>query len=493
MITRRPILLLRMSIAVAVAVGSFAILTAAGCNRSRSETRTRLAAGDGVWFEDGSADGAGETETALAHGGFASVFLPYAAFSRDGERWTSKTAAPPAHAFARLPVTLVLTPSEDASSALATPRGATALADALGLAARAALRDGPRFGPVRGIHLDLPFQAAQAEAYGGVLRDVRAKLPKETLLTWSLRFVPAETEREAMRALADAADGAAAFVFGDTASADPVVTDQLDRPWVAVYSPMARGRWTSGEAPERRLPEAMLARLTNDPRVEFAHDLSHNEEAASAFLLTPHESFTASGYAFRPNDRVVFRQPSLSDMVYRFGADLAGRRFVRGRLVMLSGRTEADRIFTLAALNDILLGHSLNTDLKVSVEPRRSAISVSAENPTPHASLVSRTSNWVEVDVPQGGITDVRAGGFDRFEVFGPDGGAVTLGRATRLRFFETLIGPWEKIEAARIALRRPPARGCCAHRIHVLSSAGAEVSREGDVSPAGSTPAATK
>jgi hypothetical protein len=76
---------------------------------------------------------------------------------------------------------------------------------------------------------------------------------------------------------------------------------------------------------------------------------------------------------------------------------------------------------------------------------------------------------------------DVKAGGFDRFEVFGVNGEAVTLGLATRIRFFETLVGPWEKIQPAQITLRRAPGRGCCAHRIHVLSSAGAEVSREGD------------
>jgi hypothetical protein len=93
----------------------------------------------------------------------------------------------------------------------------------------------------------------------------------------------------------------------------------------------------------------------------------------------------------------------------------------------------------------------------------------------------------VEIDLPGGGIADVRAGGFDRFEVFGPDGAAVSLGRATRVRFFETLVGPLEKIEPARIVVRRPPAKDCCAHRVHVLSSAGAEVSREGD---AGTTPA---
>jgi len=475
-------------LAIAAGVAAF---SAAGCHSSRSGVPTRLAAGDAVWFEDGTADGAGTTEAGVAHGGFGSVFLTHTILTPDGERWIPKEIAPPAHPFSKLAVTLVITAGEDARAALADPRKATALSDAVWLAAKAALRDGPRFGPLRGIHVDVPFASANAEAYGTLLNGLRTKLPKSLLLTWSLHFSPAETEHEALRKLADGADGIVSFVFGDEATADPAATDQLDRPWLAVYRPAARGRWLAGGSPDRRLPESVLAHLTNDPRVEFAHDLSLKEESASAFLLTPHEPLSAGGVAFHANDQVQFRQPSLSDMVYRFGADLNGRRFVRGRVVAVSGRTEADRIFTVAALNDILLGHPLNSDLRITIEPGRSAITVSAENPTPHASMVSRTSNWVEVDVPQGGISDVRAGGFDRFEVFGPDGGAVTLGRATRLRFFETLVGPFEKIEAARIVVRRPPAKGCCAHRIHVLSSAGAEVTREGDDTPAAAAPSA--
>ncbi len=463
---------------IAAAAGS---LWVAGCHSSQSGTKTRLSAGDAVWFEDGTANGGGAEEATLSHGGFGSVFIPHTALSPEGDRWIPREIAPPAHPFSKVAVTLVISAGEEARSVFADPRKAAALTDAAGLGMKAALRDGARFGPLRGIHVDVPFSAANAEAYGAFLLGLRSKLPKNYLLTWSLHFIPSETERDALRKLADGADGIVAFVFGDEAAADPAATDGLERPWLAAYRPAARGRWIAGGSPDRRLPESVLAQLTNDPRVEFAHDLSLKEESASAFLLTPHEPLSAGGFSFRPNDRVQFRQPSLSDMVYRFGADLAGRRFVKGRVVSVSGRTEADRIFTVAALNDILLGHPLNTDLRIAIDPGRSAITLSAENPTPHASMVSRTSNWVEVDVPQGGISDVRAGGFDRFEVFGPDGGAVTLGRATRLRFFETLVGPWEKIEPARIVVRRPPAKGCCTHRIHVLSSAGAEVSREGD------------
>lgn len=454
----------------------------AGCSRAKSADTARLPAADGVWFEEGVIEGSPETETALLRGGFGSVFLPVVALLRDGSHWTAKEASPPARPFEKVPVTLIVSAGEDAQAALADPAGVSSLDDAVWLACKAALRGGGgRFGRLRGIHLDVPFSAREAVAYAALLQRLRSKLPRETLLTYSLRFPPSEEERPGLRKIAETTDGALAFVFGDGSTADPVTTDQLEAPWLATYAPAARGRWTPAGGVERAVPERVLARLTDDPRAEFAHDLTLKEESASAFVVTAHEPVSVDDFRLRKEDRVRFRQPSLSDMAYRLGADLAGRRHVRGRVVLLSGRTEAERVFTLAALDDILLGHPLSADLRISIEAGRDAVTIGAENPTPHASLISRTSNWVEIDLPGGGIADVRPGGFDRFEVFGPDGAAVSLGRATRVRFFETLVGPLEKIEPARIVVRRPPAKNCCAHRVHVLSSAGAEVSREGD------------
>ena len=484
--TRRPSGALACAWGLAVA----GLLGAAACKPSASSAPARLPAGDAIWFEDGVATAADETEALATRGGCASVFLPAARLAAEGAHWTHHEAQPPAQPFQKLPVSLVVSVEGEPSAALASPAAVGPFSDAVALAVQAAVRIGPRFGRVRGVHLDIPFAAAQSEAYAAVIRNVRSKLSKDMLLTWSLRFTPGEAEREKVRAVADAADGAVAFIFGESTGADPVATDQLERPWLAAFVPAARGRAGEGDS-SRRLPESVLAQLTNDPRVEFAHDLSLKEESASGFLLTPHEEISVGPYSFRPGERIFFRQPSLSDMVYRFGADLAGRRFVRGRTVVLSGRSEAERIFTLAALDEIILGHPLNADLRVTVAPSKAAVEISAENPTPNASIVSRTSNWVEVDLPMGGITDVRAGGFDRFEVFGPNGEPVTLGLATRVRFFETLISPGEKIAPARILVRRPPPKDCCSHRIHVLSSAGAELTREGDAAttPAPGTP----
>ncbi|MDQ2870047.1 MAG: hypothetical protein M3S32_04850 [Acidobacteriota bacterium] len=456
------------------------VLLAAGCARRSSQNAARLPAGDAVWLRDGSAEPGNGVETGMSHAGFASVFLPAATLTRAGGLWTATAADRPPEPFQKLPVTLVFSVTRDSPAVLADPAGATALADAIWIAAKPVLQDAAVYGRVRGIHLDVPFAASETAAWAKAVEGFRARLPRAMLLTWTLPFSPAEPEKEAFQKIIAATDGAIAIVFGEGSASDPAAADQLGTPWLAGYSPSARGRSTPAGKAERLLPESVFARLTDDPGVEFSHDLSLKEDSASSFLLTPHRPVAAGDVRFAPGERIVFRQPSVSDLVYRLGADLAGRRSVRGRVVIVTGRAEADRIFTLAALNDILLGRPLGADLRVTLEPGRGGVGVTAENPTPNASVVSRTSNWVEVDVPSGGISDVRAGGFDRFEVFGPDGQAVTLGRATRVRFFETLVGPGEKIAPARIVLRKPPPKDCCAHRIHVISSAGPEVAREG-------------
>jgi hypothetical protein len=69
----------------------------------------------------------------------------------------------------------------------------------------------------------------------------------------------------------------------------------------------------------------------------------------------------------------------------------------------------------------------------------------------------------------------VRPGGFDRYEVFGSNGRPVSLGRAARLRFYETLIGPSERIEPAAILVPRGAPPGCCRFRLHLLAATGTE------------------
>ncbi|MEP6769829.1 MAG: hypothetical protein ABJC61_14245 [Acidobacteriota bacterium] len=464
----------------ALLAAALLLLLAPGCARRASQNAARLPAGDAVWLRDGSAEPGNGIETGMARAGFASVFLPAAAVTHAGGLWTATPAERPPEPFQKLPVTLVLSVSRGSPAPLADPAGATALADALWIAAKSPLENAAKYGRVRGIHLDVSFAASESLSWAKAVEGFRARLPRAMLLTWTLPFSPDEPQKEAFQKIAAATDGAIAVIFGEGSTSDPAAADQLGVPWLAGYSPSARGRSTPAGQAERALPESVFARLTDDPGVEFSHDLSLKEDSASSFLLTPHRPVAAGDLRFAAGERVVFRQPAVSDLVYHLGADLAGRRSVKGRVVIVNGRAEADRIFTVAALNDILLGRPLGADLRVTLEPGRGGVEVAAENPTPNASVVSRTSNWVEVDFPSGGISDVRAGGFDRFEVFGPDGQAVTLGRATRVRFFETLVGPGEKIAPARVVLRKPPPKDCCAHRIHLISSAGPEVAREG-------------
>ncbi len=460
---------------------SAVVFAGAGCHRGASSGRARQTPGDAIWLRDGSTDPADAVEAAVSRAGFTSVFIPAATLTRGGGLWTAAAAQRPREPFRKLPVTLVLSAGAEAQAALAAPGGDQMLGDALSMAAKRALEDAAIFGRVRGFHLDVPFAASSALAWAKAVEGFRARLPPAMLLTWTLPFSPAERDFAALKKIASATDGAVAVVFGEGPAVDPSAADQLGIPWLAGYSPSARGRSTPAGGVERLLPESVLARLIDHPAVEFSHDLSLKEDSTSSFLLTPHKALAVGEARFAPGERVVFRQPSVPDLVYRLGADLAGRRSVRGRVVILSGGGEADRIFTLAALHEILLGRPLGIDLRVGVETARGSVTVTAENPTPNASVISRQSNWVEIDFPSGGIADVGVGGFDRFEVFGRDGRAVTLGRATRVRFFETLIGPGEKITPARILLRRPPPKDCCTHRIHVISSAGPEVAREGD------------
>jgi hypothetical protein len=145
--------------------------------------------------------------------------------------------------------------------------------------------------------------------------------------------------------------------------------------------------------------------------------------------------------------------------------------------VALDGASDADRIFSLAALTDVLTGGALVPDLRTTVARERRGVVLAAENGSGHASEISRSTNWIDVDLPAGGIRDVEPGGFDRYEVFDAQGRPVSLGRATRVRFYETLLAPFEKIAPARILLRRAPSSDCCRVRRHLLAASGPELS----------------
>jgi hypothetical protein len=456
----------------------------AACARQKSVSSRRLPVGDGVWFEEGLAATESEIESTLVRAGISWVFYPVSRLGHEGEGWVASALPVPPRAFVHLPVFLVVTGEDSARGAFKSGPGAlAALANALWLSVKGAVKDGSRYGAIGGVHLDLPFSADEAASYATVISDLRTKLPSTMLLSASLRFAPTSEQVETVNAVTAACDGLVAFVAGEGAAAEPIATDALEKTWWAGFDPAARGIWFSAVGQNRGpLPERALARLTDDPRVKFLQDLTLKDTSDSSFTLVPREDISVAGFSFAKGDRLAFRQPILSEVVYHLGADVAGRRFARGRVLVLPGRSESERIFTLAAFADVLIGRPAAVFLHVAVEGGQGFVKVEAENASPHASVISGTANWVEVEIPGGGIREVQTGGFDRFEVYGPDRNPVSLGRATLVRFYETLLDAHEKIEPARIVLKGPPPRDCCSVHFHVLSASGQEVTSEAPV-----------
>ena len=52
----------------------------------------------------------------------------------------------------------------------------------------------------------------------------------------------------------------------------------------------------------------------------------------------------------------------------------------------------------------------------------------------------------------------------------------VTMGLATTVRFYETLIEPFEKIQPAHILVSLPLSKDCCQTRHHFIAASGLEV-----------------
>ncbi len=461
-------------------------VAASSCFRGRTLSKARAAApaGNGIWFANGLAglEPENEAEAALSRGGFSWVLLPAARIERRDGRWFIVKLKPPPRPFARLPVWLVIEGGPDAALALSSNKAAVrrSLEDALAVAGRTVIGDGTLFGSVKGVHLDLPFTVETTPAYGELIQKVRRRLPPELFLSVSLRIDPPAGEKKKLWPLAPAADGLIAMIFGEHDRASPASADLLGKPWWAGYEPSSEGRWISGRGEDRgAIPESFLTRLADDPRVDFHHDVEIGGVGGLGYIFHCLRPFAVESRHFAAGDEIVFRQPSIADMVRQLETDVAGRRFARGRVVRLAGASESERLFTLAALNDILSGHPLLPSLRVSVEPGKNSVSVSAENLSPLPTLLSRTSNWIEVDLTRPGVRDVHPGGFDRYEVYAASGRRVSLGRATRVRFYETLIGPSKKIEPALILMRRGAPPGCCRVRFHLLDASGDEVASD--------------
>lgn len=462
-------------------------IAASACARQKTVVARRLPPGDGVYLSGGLGPDSSEAERLLGKGAFGHVFLPAVDLAAGGE-WKAEERPAPAQPVAGLPVVLVVAAGEGFDAALRAP-GPDALAARVGDALSRALVHRAAFGAVEGVALDLPFSESRAEAFGALVKRLRTGLPPELFLLASLRFTPGEKKREDFSRWLSGADGYLVALFGETAAADAAVVDTLGKPWWALYAPSARGEGTDVSGSRRLLNEGVLSALTDDARVSLTHDLELSESDTSRFVFHVSAPLEVGGMRFGPGDTISFQQPALSELLYRLGSDLTGKKLVRGRVVRLDGASDAERILTFEALSDVLQGRPLLPDLRVSVAREASRLRISAANTTTHASLVSRTANWVDVDVPSGHIRDVTLGGFDRYEVFDADGRAVTPGRATRVRFFETLVGPRERLDDAGIVVAGRIPGDCCRFRQHLLAASGQELTGDWVAPPPEPTP----
>ncbi len=452
--------------------------------------------GDTVWFTDAAAAGEPGFEDRLAGLGAVAVFLPAGTVSFASGKWSFQAGLAPPRRLARPPVVLVARAGPELSAGLATEAGPDPDPVARALTAGLApglLASGP-WGRVIGLHLDFPFSEVSAKRAGELADAVRRALPRGVFLSIAAPVAPAsEDARKALAPLANRADALVAPVFGLESRADAAAVDALGRPWWAAFGVAARGTLASASGgPGGAVPERLLDALSGNPRVDFENDLSVSDASFTAFHLIAHAPVRLEGLSLEPGDRVSYRVPALAEMLFQLGSTMAGKRFALGRVLVIGGASEADRVFPVAAFEDVILGRSLEPVLETSVESAgRNAIAVETTNRSLHASIPSRVSNWVEVDVGPAHPADVAVGGFDRYATYDRSGQPVTPGRATLVRLFETLVGPGETISPARIVLRGGVPVRCCRYRSHVIAAAGPEQATDWIEPPIVPTPTA--
>lgn len=450
----------------------------AGCRKAPAASvaaSARLPKGDVIWLADAGAEADPTLDAELGRVGAVAVFLPAGTLGAG----LNPGPAPP-KPFEHVPVVLVFRPDEPLAAALIGSDGpdAKALAVSTGPALERAIAGGA-YGRIAGIHLDFPFAPRSAARYASLVTALKRRLPAGAFVSITLAALPpAEEDRKKIAPLLEAADALVAFVFGPGPHADPAATDALRRPWWAAYDTRAIGEVLSkGGEVIARVPGRLVEPLSGSGRFEFENDLSVNDASVSAFTFTARGPVKIEGLNLAAGDRIGFRLPAISELLFQLGSNLAGKRHALGRALLFEGATEAERVFDLGALEDVLLGRSLAPELTATVKPAgRNAIAIDLVNRSHHTSVVSRVDNWVEVDVAPAHPAEVQLGGFDRYEVYDRSGRPVTPGRATSVRLYETLIGPLEVVTPARVVVRGSLPAGCCRYRVHAVSAAGPEV-----------------
>lgn len=446
-----------------------------------------------MWFADPAAANDPTLDAALARLGAVAVFLPSGTLGASPGSGVLAPSSPPARPFQSLPAVLVLEPDAALSAALTGADGPEAgtLAPAAASAISREISSGA-YGRVAGVHLDFPLVPRSAARYAGLIAGLRSGLPPGTFVSVTLASLPAAPEdRRKLAPVVDAADALVAFVFGTGSRVDPIATDGLGRPWWVGYDLRVAGELRDASGASRGpVPERLLEPLSGNARFEFENDLTGNDASVSAFTLTARAPFRQDGLSIEPGQRVAFRVPSVSEMLFQLGSNLAGKRHALGRAILFGGASEGERVFPVGALEDVLLGRPLTPALEAHVRPAgRGAITVDLVNGSRHASIASRVDNWVEVDVSPAHPADVQVGGFDRYEVYDRTGRPVTPGRAETVRLFETLIAPLENVSPARIAVRGALPALCCRYRIHAASAAGPEIAGDWVEPPVPPTP----
>ena len=471
--------------AVSVGVVAVASVFLFSCRRPSEKSAAeapRAAAppkGDAVWFLDPAGAAEAGTDDRLARLSAAALFLPAGTLGLAGGSPTFDAAPPPSRTTGAPPVVLVVRADASVAPALGIEGAfdSASTADLLGQKLQPLLAPNGGFGRVIGVHLDFPFSATSAKQSGELVSALKSRLTG-VFVSIAAPFSPSTDEaRRALQPLTSAADALVAPIFGFDVRADPGAIDSMGRPWWAAFGTSAQGLLVSA-ASGRTSPasEAWVDRLIGNPNIEFENDLSVSDVSLTAFRLIVRSPVKIDEVYLEPGDRVSYRVPALAEMLFQLGSMMAGKRHSLGRLLVFDGKVEAERIFPVAAFEDVLLGRSLVPVLETTVSPAgRGAIAVEVANRSTHASIPSRLSNWVEVDVAPAKAGEVALGGFDRYATYDSNGQPVTLGRATRVRLFETLIAPNETITAARIPLRGKPPERCCRYRTQLIAASGSE------------------
>jgi hypothetical protein len=114
------------------------------------------------------------------------------------------------------------------------------------------------------------------------------------------------------------------------------------------------------------------------------------------------------------------------------------------------------------AFLDYLRGGSPYPRPEVAVELQGAVMKVSLANPTPQASALARTGNWIELSFEGAEVGDVLLGDFSGMEYGRPERGVwhATVARdATALRFYLTFVPPRSRVAGCQVTfLSRPRA-----------------------------------